>query len=185
MRKIIAGINMTVDGVCDHTAAIADDALHAHYSELLKSASAILYGRITYGLMEYWRDVAAQPMENASEYDFAHTMDRIPKIVFSKTLKSLDWHSATLAQGSLEEEVKQLKQSDGGDILVGSPSLITKLLSLGLVDELQLCVHPVIAGGGNLLFSSIVDRILLKLTATKVMESGAIFLYYRPENSGN
>ena len=89
MRKLIAAINMTVDGFCDHTAGIADDELHQHYNELLKGADTILYGRITYQLMEYWPTVVKDPTGNKAIDEFAVTMDNISKIVFSHTLKDI------------------------------------------------------------------------------------------------
>jgi dihydrofolate reductase len=102
MRKLIAAINMTLDGFCDHTAMIADDEIHQHYNELLSSASTVLYGRITYQLMEsYWPTVVKNPTGNKPMDEFAVTIDNIPKIVFSNTLKMLNgklqsWQRETL-----------------------------------------------------------------------------------------
>src|SRR5690606_23321151 len=121
MGKIIAGINMTLDGFCDHTYGIADDELHQHYSELLSSVGIILYGRITYQLMEYWPSIVKEPTGNRAIDEFAVIMDSIPKIVFSRTLKKVDWESARIATRSLEEEALSLKQRLDKDILVGSP----------------------------------------------------------------
>jgi dihydrofolate reductase len=178
MRKVIAGINLTIDGFCDHTAVTADDEIHEHYSELLKSADTIIWGRITYQLMEYWPTVLENPTGNKSEDEFAVTVDNISKIVFSHTLKSVKWKNTRLATGTLKEEIVALKQQAGGDILIGSPSLIVALTNLNLIDEYQLCVHPVIAGGGLQLFKNITDRINLKLLRTKTFGCGAINLYY-------
>ena len=178
MRKLIAAINMTLDGFCDHTAVIADDELHQHYTDLLNNAGVILYGRITYQLMEYWRPMVANPTGNKTEDEFAVVMDRIPKIVFSHTLKNVEWESARLAHRNIEEEVAELKQQQGKDILVGSPSLIVSLTELQLIDEYQLCVHPVIAAGGLPLFNNLNSRCSLKLINTKTFGSGAIVLYY-------
>lgn len=180
MRKVIAAINMTLDGFCDHTAGIADDELHQHYSELLSSAGVLLYGRTTYQLMEYWRGVLENPTDNKSQNDFAVMIDKIPKIVFSHTLKWVDWESAKLATKDIKEEVLELKQQVGAAIFVGSPSLIVALTQLGLIDEYQLCIHPVILGKGLPLFKDISDSILLKLIKTKEFSSGAIVLYYEP-----
>lgn len=183
MKKVIAAINMTLDGYCDHTSGIADDELHEHYSQLLSSADTILYGRITYQLMEYWRAVAKNPTGNKAGDDFAVIMDKTPKIVFSRTLKNVEWHSAKLANRSLKEEVLQLKQAgnDGSkNIFVGSPSLIVALTTLNLIDEYQICVHPVIGGSELQLFKNIKDRTILKLLKTKTFGSGAIVLYYEP-----
>lgn len=183
MRKLIAAINTTLDGYFDHTAIIPDDEIHHHYANLLQEAGVMLYGRITFGLMEYWRDVVANPTNIKAMDDFALIMDKVPKIVFSHTLTTTDWESARLANRTLEEEVLELKQQPGAPILAGSRSIIMQLIKLDLLDELQLCVHPVIAGGGLLLFEDLNDRKLLKLVNTKTLSGGAIILYYQPANN--
>src|SRR5580765_2516133 len=124
MRKLIAAFNMTLDGFCDHTAALPDEEIHQHYTELLGQGDAILYGRTTYQLMEYWRTLLENPSDEKSMNDFAIAIDKIPKIVFSHTLKTVEWESAKLANRDIEEEVLELKQQSGKDILVGSRSLI-------------------------------------------------------------
>lgn len=179
MRKVIAALNMTLDGVCDHTAGIPDEDLHRHYSELIDHSGMILYGRKTYELMRYWQDVLQNP-ENPSQQEFAISIDRIPKMVFSNTLHETHWNSAVLADKPLPEKVLELKAESGNDILVGSRSLIIQLLKNHLVDEFQICVHPVIEGKGLRLFDEIQHRIMLKLTQTKTLPSGAIVLYYKP-----
>jgi len=176
-------MNMTLDGFCDHTAMIADDEIHQHYNELLRSAGVVLYGRITYQLMEYWATVVKNPTGIKSMDEFAVTMDNIPKIVFSNTLKNVEWKTAKLAKRGIKEEVLELKQSHNGgskDILVGSPSLIVTATKLNLIDEYQFCVHPIIAGKGLPLFKNINDRIDLKLLKTKTFSSGAVVFYYEP-----
>ena len=182
MRKLIAAINMTLDGSYDHTAGIPDDEIHQHYTDLLSNADTILYGRKTYQLMEYWRTLLENPSEEKSMNDFALAIDKIQKIVFSHTLKDVDWASARLADQTLEEEVLELKQQSGKDILVGSPSLIIQLMNLNLIDEYQLCVHSVVAGSGLPLFKNINDRTILKLIKTKTFSGGAVTLYYEPTN---
>ena len=171
MRKVIAAINMTLDGFCDHTAMIADEEIHQHYSELLSSAGALIYGRITYQLMEsYWPAIVKNPTGNKPTDEFAVAIDNIPKIVFSHTLKNVEWETAKLAKGSVKEEVLELKQSRNGgskDILIGSPSLIVASMNLNLVDEFQICVQPIILGKGLPLLKTIKDRIDLKLLKTK------------------
>ncbi len=182
MNKLIAAINMTLDGFCDHTAGIADDELHQHYADLLKTADAILYGRVTYQLMEYWRSVLQNPTGQKAMDDFALVMDRVPKIVFSRTLKTLDWDSARLAAKSLEEEVASLKNSgseENKNIYVGSPGLIAALTQLGLIDEYQVCIHPFILGKGLTLFKNIRQQVALSLQGTKTFGSGAIILFYQ------
>lgn len=182
MRKIIAAFNMTLDGNADHTAGIVDAEIHQHYTNLLNSADAILYGRTTYYLMEYWREVLKNPTGNKGMDEFAVAIDRIPKIVFSHTLKTIDWETASLAKKDLKEEVLELKQGTGKDVLVGSRSLIIALLNLGLVDEFQINVFPVLAGSGLSLFENIKNRINLKLLKTKVFSCSIIF-YYQPVKS--
>jgi dihydrofolate reductase len=180
MRRVIAAINMTVDGFCDHTAGIADEELHNHYSDLLDGAGTILYGRITYQLMQYWQEVLQNPTGKRSMDRFAEVIDRIPKVVFSHTLKDTGWDTARLADRDLKEEVLELRQQEGKDILVGSPGLIVSLTQLGLIDEYQLCIHPVIIGKGLPLFKHITEKIMLKLLKTEIFGSGAIVLYYEP-----
>jgi len=180
MRKIIAAMNMTLDGVCEHTKGIADEELHQHYTDLLRSADIILYGRITYQLMEYWRPFVANPSGDKAMDEFAAVIDAIPKIVFSRTLDDVDWKSASVAGRSLAEEVRALREQEGGDILVGSRSLIIQLLKLGLLDEFQLTIHPLIAGGGLAMFENLNDSAALKLLKTKTFGSGSVTLYYEP-----
>jgi len=180
MRKLIAAINMTLDGFCDHTAMIADEEIHQHYNELLSNAGTVLYGRITYQLMEYWSTVAKNPTGIKSMDEFAVTIDNIPKIVFSNTLKNVEWRTAKLAKRDIKEEVLELKQEAGKDILVGSPSLIVALTQLDLIDEYQLAVQPTVLGNGLPLFKNIRDRVNLKLLKTKTFVCGAVVLYYEP-----
>jgi dihydrofolate reductase len=181
MRKLIAAINMTLDGFCDHTVMIADDELHQHYNELLSNADTLLYGRITYQLMEsYWPTVVKNPTGNKPMDEFAVLIDNISKIVFSRTLKNVDWKNVKLAKGGIKEEVFELKEQAGKNILAGSPSLIVTLMQLDLIDEYQLCVQPIISGNGLRLFKNINDRINLKLIKTKIFGSGSITLYYEP-----
>jgi dihydrofolate reductase len=178
MRKVIAAMNMTLDGICDHTVGIPSEELHNHYTELLNNAGVILYGRTTYQLMQFWPTLLKKPSGQKSMDDFAVAIDNIPKIVFSRTLKDTDWNSATLATKELEKEVLELKSESGKDILVGSRSLIIQLLNLNLIDEFQICIHPVVEGKGSPLFDKINGRTIFKLSKTKTFGSGAIVLYY-------
>lgn len=178
MRKVIAAINMTVDGVSDHTAVDPDADIHQHYTELLRNAGVLLYGRTTYHLMEYWRTVLDHPTGNAAMDEFAVVMNETPKVVFSHTLKSPDWHSARLATQDLASEVRQIRSTPGKDIYVGSPGLITQLTQMKMIDEYQFCIHPVIAGHGQRLFRDITEKVSLRLQQTKLFRCGAIILYY-------
>jgi dihydrofolate reductase len=138
--------------------------------------------------MQYWQTLVKVPSGEKSMDDFAMGIDKVPKIVFSHTLKNSDqvalgWDSARLSNQSIEKEVLELKQSrNGGNkpIFVGSRSLIIQLMNLDLIDEFQLCVHPVVAGSGLPLFENINDRTILKLIKTKTFSGGAVTLYYEP-----
>ncbi|GAA4305825.1 dihydrofolate reductase family protein [Compostibacter hankyongensis] len=181
MKKVIAAFNMTLDGYCDHTAGLPDEEIHQHYTELLGQGEAILYGRTTYHLMEFWRTFLENPSEEKSMNDFAKAIDKIPKIIFSHTLKNVDWKSATIANRDLKETVLELKQQSGNDIFIGSRSLIIQLMNLNLIDQYQICIHPVVAGNGLPLFENINDRTILKLVKTKTFTGGAVILYYEPK----
>ena len=180
MRKLIAAMNMTLDGFCDHTVMIPDEEMHQHYADLLNNADTALYGRITYQLMEYWRPIVKNPTGIKPTDEFAVAIDNISKIVFSHTLKNVEWESAKLANQEIEEEVLELKQQASKDILVCSPSLIVALTKLNLIDEYQLCVHPVIAVNGMPLFENVHSRNIFKLSRTKSFTGGAVILYYEP-----
>lgn len=183
MSKLIAAFNMTLDGNCDHTAGLPDAEVHDHYTQLLNESGVILYGRTTYELMEYWRPMIQNPTGEKSMDDFAKAIDRIPKIVFSNTLTATGWDTATLADKPLEQVAAELKQQPGRDILVGSRSLIVQLANLDLIDEYQLCIYPVIAGKGMMLFDDIKERTVLKLIKTKAFKSGAVLHCYRPNDT--
>lgn len=184
MRKLIAAINMTLDGFCDHTYGIADEELHEYYKDLLNNSGTILYGRITYQLMEsYWPGIVKSPTGDKSTDDFAMAIQNIPKIVFSRTLDNISWENTTLAKGTLEEEVSALKQASGRDILVGSPGLIAALTNLNLIEEYRLCIHPVIAGKGLTLFREMTRSIVLKLLGTKAFSAGQVVHYYKSVES--
>jgi len=183
MRKIIAAINMTLDGFCDHTAVGADDETHQHYNDLLSGADTLIYGRITYQLMEsYWPSVVKDPTGNKPMDDFAVLIDNLKKIVFSRTLETVSWKNTELKKEIVKEEILKLKQTGDPDknILVGSPSLIIQLMQLDVIDEYQFCVHPVIVGSGLPLFKNVKERVDLELLKTKTFGCGAVVFYYEP-----
>lgn len=173
---------MTLDGFCDHTAIVAAEEMHWYYADLLNNAGAVLYGRITYQLMEYWIPFAKNPSDNKATNKFARAIDGVPKIIFSHTLTHLDWDTARLAKRSLKEEVLTLKRQSGKDVFICSPSLIVALTQLDLIDEYQLCVHPVIAGKGLPLFKNIHEKVNLKLLKSKTFDFGAMVLFYGKAN---
>ena len=184
MRKLIAAMNMTLDGFCNHEAMSADEEIHQHYNELLSNADTLIYGRITYQLMEsYWPSVVKNPTGNKPMDEFAVLIGNISKIVYSRTLQHVEWKNTTLKKEVIQKEILELKQSRNGgskNIVVGSPGLIVALTQLDLIDEYQLGVQPIVLGNGLPLFKNIRDRIDLKLLKTKTFACGAVMLYYEP-----
>ncbi|HEX6224986.1 MAG TPA: dihydrofolate reductase family protein [Chryseolinea sp.] len=185
MGKLVAAINMTLDGFCDHTAVNADDEMHDYYTELLRSAGAVLYGRVTYQLMEsYWPSVVTNPTGNRSTDEFASAIQDVSKIVFSRTLKGVSWHNAKLAAKGLEQEASDLKRQLDKDVFLGSPSLIAALTELDIIDEYQLNIHPVIAGSGLPLFKGISRKIELKHIRSKTLRGLGAVIHYYERNKG-
>lgn len=181
MRKLVAAINMTLDGFCDHTAMIANDETMQHYNELMRTADTWLSGRLTYQLMEsYWPAMVKKPTGNKPDDEFAMLIDNISKIVFSRTLQHVDWKNAELKKEIIKEEILAFKQQQGKNILAGSRSLIVALTKLGLIDEYQLCINPTILGSGVSLFENISNRVNLTLLKTKTFGCGAVVMYYEP-----
>lgn len=182
MRRLIAAINVSLDGLCDHDKMSADDEVHEHYSEVLRGADVVMWGRVTFQLMEYWRTVAANPTGNRATDDFAGTIDVMNKVVYSRSLAGVDWRNTELKREIDIAEIEALKQQDGNNILVGSPSLIVQFANLGLIDEIQIVIHPVIVGEGLELFKNVTERIDLKLLRTKAFGCGAVLHCYEPRN---
>lgn len=173
-------MNMTLDGFCDHDKMTADDEIHQHYTELLRSGDAVLYGRKTFQLMEFWKPIIENPTGNPAMDEFAAAMDEIHKIVYSRTLETVDWKTAELKRELVKDEIVELKQLSGKPILVGSPSMIVQLGNLGVIDEYQIAIQPTVIGSGLPLFREISDRIDLKLFRTKRFGCGAVTHYYEP-----
>ncbi len=180
MRKVIAALNMTLDGMCDHTYGVVDEELHQHYSELIRDSGVILYGRKTYELMQFWPQLLEKPSGDRSMDEFALAIDKVPKLVFSNTLQNSNWSTATIAHQSLLECVPELRQMPGKNILIGSRSLIIQLLNNHLIDEFQIGIHPLIAGKGLRMFEGITNQVMLGLHKTKSLQSGVTIFYYEP-----
>jgi dihydrofolate reductase len=182
MRKVVFAINMTTDGYCSHTDMIADDALHRYFTDLLRKADLILYGRVTYQLMvPFWPDVARDQSMSEAENEFARVFDSLNKVVFSTTLKEVEGTNTRLLRANLAEELLALKQKPGKDICVGSLSLASQLSGPGLIDEYRFLVHPVVAGKGPRLFETLKlqESLRLDFIDLQILQSGVIALYYR------
>ena len=178
MRKVTFAINITLDGYCGHESGIADDELHEYFTGLLRDSDIHIFGRNTYHLMyPYWHDVAVNQSETEVINEFARTFDSIPKIVFSTTLKSVEWNNTALLHSNLREEIIKLKGQPGKNIAIGSLKIASQVAGWNLIDEYHLVFHPVIAGKGPRLFESVENRIL-KLVGSKTFRSGVVALQY-------
>lgn len=184
MRALRYSINVTLDGCCDHRAIAADEEMHRHAIENLDRADALLFGRVTYEMMEAaFRPPAragARPdwMEPWME-PFARTIDAAKKYVVSSTLDRVDWN-AELVRGDLETAVQQLKRESGKGLLVGGVKLPQALAELGLIDEFEFVVHPRLAGHGPTLFAGLSKPVDLKLVSRQELGSGAVAMRYEP-----
>ena len=184
MRPVRYSINVTLDGCCDHRAIPADEDLHRHAVEILNEADALLFGRVTYEMMEAaWRPPArtgARPdwMEPWME-PFARTIDAAKKYVVSSTLDRVDWN-AELVRGDLGTAVEQLKRESGKGLFVGGVTLPQALAELGLIDEYEFVVHPRVAGHGPTLFAGLSKYVDLKLVSRREFGSGAVAMRYEP-----
>ena len=183
MRPLRYSINVTLDGCCDHREMIPDEDLHRHAAKNIAQADALLFGRVTYEMMEAgWRPIAsgAKPdwMQPWME-PFARTIDAAKKYVVSSTLDRVDWN-AELVRGDLREAVQQLKQESGKGLLVGGVTLPLALAELGLIDEYEFVVQPRIVGYGPTLFAGLSKSIDLRLVSRLEFGSGAVALRYEP-----
>jgi dihydrofolate reductase len=182
MRRVVFGINITTDGYCSHTDMIPDEQLHEYFTRVLRNASVLLSGRITYQLMvPYWPDVARNQSESAATNEFARVYDSLDKIVFSKTLKDVEGQNTKIVRANVAEEVQALKQQPGKDICVGSLSIASQLSERDLIDEYHFVVHPVVAGKGPRLFETVrpQERLPLDLIGSETFQSGVVALQYR------
>src|SRR5262245_56505134 len=185
MRPLRYSINVTLDGCCDHRAMLADEELHRRAAENFDQADALLFGRVTYEMMEAaWRAPAqtgARPdwMEEWMQ-PFAQTIDAAKKYVVSSTLDRVDWNAEFL-RGDLNKSVRQLKREPGNGLFVGGVKLALALTELGLIDEYEFIVHPRLAGHGPTLFAGLSKQIALKLTSRLEFGAGAVALWYEPK----
>ncbi|MEJ7729617.1 MAG: dihydrofolate reductase family protein [Polyangiaceae bacterium] len=178
--RLTFGINVTLDGCCDHREGIPDDELHDHFTQLIGAAGALLYGRTTYELMEsHWPAVARDDKASPSDREWARKLEDIPKYVVSASRRDFPWSNSFHVEGDLKEAVTQLKERTPQGVLVGSPMLATALERLGLIDEYHLVVHPVLAGHGPRLFQGLQHPRHLDLLSTTRLKSGIVAMHYR------
>lgn len=178
MRPLRYSINITLDGCCDHRGITPDEDLHRHASEIIARADALLFGRVTYEMMEAgWREPVPAGVRPDWMEPFAHTIGAAKKYVVSSTLKRVDWN-AELVRGDLATAVRQLKEEPGNGLYVGGVTLPLALANLGLIDEYELLVHPRLAGHGPTLFAGLSKPIDLKLVGRKEFASGMVAMRY-------
>jgi dihydrofolate reductase len=183
MRPLRYSINVTLDGCCDHRVMIADEELHRHAVTNLERADALLFGRVTYEMMEAaWRRPAPTGAWPDWMVPFARTIDRAKKYVVSGTLDRVDWN-AELVRGDLGKAVQQLKQEPGKGLFMGGVKLPLALADLGLIDEYEFVVQPILAGQGPTLFAGLSERLELRLVGRQEFRSGAVALRYQPSRA--
>ena len=180
MRPLRYSINVTLDGCCDHRAGIVpDEELHRHAVENLNRADALLFGRVTYEMMEAaFRPAWTGEMPDWME-SFRRTIDAAKKYVVSSTLERVDWN-AEFVRGDLGKAVQQLKQESGKGLLTGGVTLPLALAELGLIDEYEFVVHPRLVGHGPTLFAGLPKHVDLKLVSRLELSSGAVAMRYEP-----
>ncbi|HRO30973.1 dihydrofolate reductase family protein [Citricoccus sp.] len=181
MRPLRFSINVTLDGCCDHRVVLTDEELHAHHAGILARADALILGRVTYLMMEQaWRPPASEAMPDWTQ-PFGRTIDAARKYVVSSTLETVDWN-AELVRGDLGQAVRRLKDEPGEGLYVGGVMLPLALAELGLIDEYEFVVHPVLAGHGPRPFAGLTEHLELRLLDRKEFTSGAVALRYRPRH---
>jgi dihydrofolate reductase len=183
MRPLRYSINVTLDGCCDHRVIVPDEELqelHRHHTENLAQADALLFGRVTYEMMEAgWRSPAPAGARPEWMEPFAQTINPAKKYVVSSTLEQVDWN-AELVRGDLGTAVQQLKREPGKGLLTGGLKLPLALAELGLIDEYEFVVQPRLAGHGPTLFAGLSKPIDLKLVSRLEFRSGAVAMRYVP-----
>jgi dihydrofolate reductase len=183
MRKLIYSMTVSLDGfIADPNGEIdwsaPDEELHRFHNQRVREIGAHLLGRRLYEVMLYWETAEENPAASDYELEFARIWKAIPRIVFSKTLEKVEGN-ARLVRDDVAGEVARLKQEPGKDLAVGGASLASTLIDLGLVDEYQLFVSPVVLGGGTPFFPSLEKAINLELVETRTFDSPAVYLRYR------
>jgi dihydrofolate reductase len=180
VRPLRYSINVTLDGCCDHRAIVPVEVLHRHAAENLAQADALLFGRVTYEMMEAaWRQPARAGARPDWMEPFARTIDAAKKYVVSSTLERVDWN-AELLRGDLGKAVQELKRESGKGLFVGGVKLPLALAELGLIDEYELLVQPRIAGHGPTLFAGLSKPLDLKLVSRLELGSGVVAMRYEP-----
>jgi dihydrofolate reductase len=183
MRNVVLSMQVSLDGFIARPKGeldwhLVDGEVNEYAKDLLNSFDTLVFGRVTYELMaSYWPTAITN---DPAEAQIAERLNTLPKVVFSRTLKKVEWRNSRLAQGGIVEEILKMKEQPGKDIGIGGTSIVTVLAPLGLIDEYRILLVPVVLGSGKPLFNDIKDRIELKLRTTKTFGSGLVLLDYQP-----
>jgi dihydrofolate reductase len=187
MRKIIVTTWVTIDGFIagpnnemNWVGQLYDEAMGQYESDLVSAADTLILGRTTYeSFAGSWPHVPDNPSVSEGEKEYARKLNAMRKVVFSKTLEKAEWNNSTLLRKIVPDEIVKLKQEPGKDIVIyGSASIVQALTNLGLIDEYQLLVHPLVLGSGKPLFKDIAKPVNLKLSRVDNRKSGVVVLYY-------
>ncbi len=184
MRKVIYGMSISLDGYIEDANGslswhIIDDELHSHFNRLESLIDMHLYGRLLYELMAaYWPEADKDPAAPQVQVEYAEIWRNKPKVVFSSTLKQVEWNSR-LVSGDAGEEVRRLKEQPGNYLSVGGAQLASSLTRLGLVDEFWLYYQPVVLGSGKPMFQSLQEAVRMELIDSQRFGSGVVLLKYR------
>ena len=187
MRKVMVTMWVTLDGFIagpndDMSWIMVDEAMGAYEDAMVSAADTLVLGRVTYqSFAGSWPHVPDNPSASDGEKEYARKVNSMRKIVFSRTLDNVEWNNSTLLHDISPDDIAALKQEAGKNIVIyGSASIVQALTDLGLIDEYQLLVHPVVLGGGKRLFKEGSARIALRLVDTKPFRSGVVLLSYQP-----
>ena len=181
MRNVIFAINITLDGCCDHTKFNPDDEVLEYFTHLTREVDLQVFGRKTYQLMvPYWPEVAQDQSASKADKEFARAFDSTKKLVFSRSLDSVEDKNTRIVRTDLREEILKLKHEPGKNILVGGVDVPSQLIKLGLVDEFRFVVSPVIVGEGRRLLEGVnlPEKLQLRLADSKTFKSGCVALRY-------
>ncbi len=182
MGILTFGLNLTLDGCVDHREGIVDDETHAYFTALMDKSGAMLWGRVTYELMESYWPLVAQGVEDVppAMKEWALKLEVKPKYVVSTTRAEFPWTNSHHLVGDLREAVQELKEATPDGVLIGSGKLALELDRMGLIDEYRFLVHPLIAGHGPTLYEGRMDQTRrLELISSFPMSNGVVALHYR------
>jgi dihydrofolate reductase len=185
MRKLILSIHKTLDGFIEGPNGQLDwmnfnDEMWNYINDILNNVGTALFGRVAYQAFEkYWPAAATNPSSPKNEVQFAHWIEKTPKVVFSKTLEKAEWKNSKLIRENLAEEVLKLKQEADKDLLLfGGANIASEFMKLGLIDTYRINIYPTVLGNGKPLFQGVKDKFNLKAVKTRTFDSGVVGVHY-------